>query len=126
MITYIIYIFSFFIFITVLFQFSLALGAAWGKYAMGGKYPGKFPPKIRMLALFQILILIFIDLIILVKGGMIFEGLYSAVKVAIWFVVGFFALGTFMHIMTKSKWERILWLPVNIILLMSSLYIALN
>ena len=55
MITYVIYIFSFFIFITVLFQFALALGAAWGKYAMGGKYPGKYPPKMRMLAHFDIL-----------------------------------------------------------------------
>jgi lysylphosphatidylglycerol synthetase-like protein (DUF2156 family) len=109
-----------------LFQFALALGAPWGRYAMGGRYPGKYPRKMRMLALFQILILIFFNLIILVKVGMIFEGLYSDSKVAIWFVVGFFVLGTFMHIMTKSKWERILWLPVNIILLISSLYLALH
>ena len=46
------------IFITF-FQLSLAFGAALGEFTMGGKYPGKLPIKMRVVALVQIVILLF-------------------------------------------------------------------
>ena len=30
------------------FQIALALGAPWGAYAMGGAFPGQFPPTMRV------------------------------------------------------------------------------
>ena len=39
--------------IVVAFQIALALGAPWGAYAMGGAYPGQFPPELRIAALVQ-------------------------------------------------------------------------
>lgn len=41
----------------ILFQLGLALGAPWGACAMAGRYPGRFPPRIRVAALVQGLIL---------------------------------------------------------------------
>ncbi len=35
----------------ILFQFCLAIGLPWGEASMGGKYPGKYPLKMRIIAL---------------------------------------------------------------------------
>lgn len=35
---------------SIAFQLALALGAPWGEYAMGGRYPGRFPPGLRLAA----------------------------------------------------------------------------
>ena len=120
------FIFCFFILIAVLFQLALALGAPWGEYAMGGKYPGKFPPKIRIAAVIQLLILIFFGGIGLIRSGLIFSSFFDFSSKAIWFVVGFFVLGTIMNLITPSKKERNIWAPITFILLLASLRIALS
>jgi len=43
-------VYAFFSAVACLFQLALALGAPWGKLAMGGAFPGRFPPKLRILA----------------------------------------------------------------------------
>jgi hypothetical protein len=35
----------------VAFQIALAAGAPWGAFAMGGAFPGQFPPALRIVAL---------------------------------------------------------------------------
>jgi len=37
----------------VAFQIALAVGAPWGEFAMGGAFPGQFPPALRIAALVQ-------------------------------------------------------------------------
>ena len=120
------FIFCFFVLIAVLFQLALALGAPWGEYAMGGKYPGKFPPKIRVAAVIQLLILVFFGIIGLIRSGLILSSFYDFSAKGIWFVVGFFVLGTLMNTITPSKKERNIWAPITFILLLSSLGIALS
>ena len=120
------FIFCFFILITVLFQLALALGAPWGEYAMGGKYPGKFPPKIRVAAVIQLVILVFFGIIGMIRSGLISSPFYDFSTKGIWFVVGFFVLGTLMNSITPSKKERNIWAPITFILLLSSLRIALS
>ncbi|MCK4710762.1 MAG: hypothetical protein KAU21_19265 [Gammaproteobacteria bacterium] len=120
------YLFSLFTLIVVLFQAALVFGVPWGSLAMGGKYPGKFPPAIRVLTVFQILILICTVFIVLIRAGEIFESFYVFSSKAIWCVVVFSVLGMIMNTITPSKWERIIWLPVTIVLFASSLYVALN
>ena len=119
------FIFCFFILIAVLFQLALALGAPWGEYAMGGKYPGKFPPKIRIAAVIQLLILMFFGGIGLIRSRLILSSFFDFSSNAIWFVVGFFVLGTLMNLITPSKKERNIWAPITFILLLSSLRITL-
>lgn len=109
-----------------LFQFALALGAPWGEYAMGGRFPGKLPLKLRIAALFQIIILFFFAFIVSIKSGLAFGQFNSISKVAIWFVVAFFVLGSILNLSTPSKKERMIWGPVNILLLTTSIIVALN
>jgi len=112
--------------IVILFQAGLSLGAPWGKLSMGGKYPGKYPHKMRIIALINILVLLLIEAIMLIRSNLIISDLFNLSRIAIWFVVVFFILGTVMNTITHSKWERIIWLPVNILLFVCSLLIALN
>lgn len=120
------FIFIFFILVAMLFQLAMALGAPWGEFAMGGKYPGKFPPKIRIAAIIQLLVLAFFGIIGMIRSGLILSSWFDFSSKAIWFVVGFFALGTIMNLITPSKKERNLWAPITFFLLLSSLRMALS
>ena len=108
------------------FQFALALGAPWGEYTMGGRFPGKLPPKMRLAALIQIVILFVLALIVLIKSGLAFSQFSSIGNTAIWFVVAFFVLGSILNLLTPSKGERMIWGPVNILLFTTSVIVALN
>lgn len=119
-------IFCIFTTIAALFQLALALGAPWGEYAMGGRFPGVLPPNMRVAALIQMGILVLLAVIVFVRAGLGFEQLYPIARIAIWFVVAFFVLGTIVNLITPSKKERMIWAPVNIVLLVVSVFAALN
>ena len=112
--------------IGALFQLAVALGAPWGAYTLGGKYPGQLPSKLRIAALAQILVMVVFALIVLFRAGLIFSELYAVGKVAIWFVVGFFVLGSLANLSTPSKGERLLWGPVNVLMLLMTIVVAVN
>jgi hypothetical protein len=112
--------------IVILFQLALALGAPWGEYALGGRFPGKLPPGPRVAALIQILVLLFFAVIVLSRSGLAFSAFYSFSRGAIWFVVGFFVLGSILNLITPSKGERLLWAPVNIVMLLTAVLVALS
>lgn len=111
--------------VTALFQLALALGAPWGKIAMGGKFPGKFPVKLRIAAIFQILLLLFFVWIAFVKSGRMNPEWKSFADTMIWVVFGFSVMAAILNIITPSKMERLIWGPVAIILLITNLMIAL-
>lgn len=119
-------IFSIFTGVVVLFQLALAAGMPWGSYAMGGKYPGQFPPPMRVAAIVQALILAALALIVLVRADRLWPVLSSFADGAIWFVVAFSAISVILNSITRSKRERAIWLPVTLVLLASSLVVALG
>ena len=51
----------------ILFQIVLAAGAPWGEYAMGGAFPGQFPPALRIAALVQAALLAGMAAIVLAR-----------------------------------------------------------
>lgn len=57
----------------MIFQFILSLGVPWGDYAMGGKFPGKLPPIMQIISIFQILVLLFAVIVVLATIGFIFQ-----------------------------------------------------
>jgi len=118
------YVFCVFTAVVGIFQMALALGAPWGEMAMGGKYPGRFPPKMRIAALVQLLLLIFIALIVLVRAGIFFEQLFEISKTAIWFVVVFCVVSAILNVITPSKKERTLWAPVAMIMVICASIVA--
>ncbi|QEN04743.1 hypothetical protein EW093_08485 [Thiospirochaeta perfilievii] len=111
--------------IVVLFQLCLAFGLPWGAASMGGKYPGKYPPKMRFIAIIIILILLTFNFIVISRAGYFFPWMYSFSKIAIWFVVLFSLSGTVMNSITPSKIERI-WVPVVFLQLIASVIVALS
>ncbi|NUN10462.1 MAG: hypothetical protein HUU54_14905 [Ignavibacteriaceae bacterium] len=119
-------LFSILILVIISFQIALAAGKPWGEYAMGGKYPGRFPLPLRIGAVIQAFILLGIGLIVLIRAKMILSFWYSFSETAIWFVAGFTVLGTVLNLITPSKKERMIWGPVSILLLISSLIVAFS
>lgn len=111
--------------ILVLFQGCLAAGVPWGAASMGGRYPGKYPTKMRVVATVNILILVFIEILVLSRSHLAFFQLNSIARTGIWFIVFFFTLSTLMNTITPSKIERI-WAPVAFVQLVASLIIAFS
>jgi hypothetical protein len=110
--------------IIIVFQGCLALGLPWGAASMGGKFPGKYPPKMRVVAVLNMLLLGFIAAIVLAKADLYFLTLKPISSIGIWFVVGFSAIGTILNTITPSKIERI-WAPLILIQLLTSFAIAM-
>jgi len=112
--------------VLVLFQLGLAIGMPWGEYAMGGYYPGRFPWKLRLSAIIQGILLIIFAFIVLDKADLFRLEYFSIPSIAIWFVVAFSILTSILNFITKSIKEKKLWFPVSILLLITSLIVALN
>lgn len=119
-------LFGFFGLVAVLFQLALAAGMPWGELAMGGRYPGRFPPALRFAALLQAGILGVLGLIVLVRAGIILPEWLTVSRKAIWGVVAFCALSLIANLITPSRRERMIWAPVAAILLLSSILVALS
>ena len=110
--------------VVVAFQIALALGAPWGAYAMGGAYPGQFPPELRIAALVQAGILLGFAGIVLSRAGIALKGWERVSRWMIWVVVAFAALSLALNLITPSAGERMLWAPVAFVLLACSLLVA--
>ncbi len=53
----------------IAFQVALAAGAPWGAIAMGGAFPGQFPPELRVAAVVQAVLLAGLALVVLARVG---------------------------------------------------------
>ncbi|GGX63936.1 hypothetical protein [Saccharospirillum salsuginis] len=120
------YVFGLLAGVAVLFQWALALGAPWGEMAMGGRYPGRFPPGLRFAALVQSFLLVVIALVVFTRAGMMLGDYLVFSRYAIWFVVGFCGISAVLNTITPSKKERLLWAPVTFGLLVCGLIVALS
>ncbi len=111
--------------IVILFQLGLAIGMPWGVASMGGKFPGKYPPKMRIVALINIILLSFFTFVVMIESGLIISEFVIFTGYIIWVIVAFSVLGVVLNSITPSKIERI-WAPLALIQLIASLIIALN
>ena len=123
--TFFAYLFAFPTLIVVLFQIALAAGMPWGHLAMGGRYPGKFPPNMRIGAVIQGMLLAFLGMIVLSHAGVAFPGLSNLSNILVWVAVAISGISLVLNLITRSKWERILWAPVALLMTVSSLVVAL-
>ena len=111
--------------IVIIFQGCLAAGMKWGEASMGGKYPGKYPPKMRVVAIINMIILTFVAAIVVSHAELILPQLKSISNTGIWFVVAFFCVGTVLNTITPSKIERI-WAPVALVQTIASIIVAIG
>ncbi len=112
--------------IVVVFQLALAAGAPFGQVAMGGRYPGRFPTQLRTGALVQAALLSFLALIVLSRAGVGFPVLDPVSGWMVWIAVAISLLSLILNLITRSKWERRLWAPVALVLVVCSLLVALS
>ncbi|HSB67041.1 MAG TPA: hypothetical protein VLD65_10705 [Anaerolineales bacterium] len=110
----------------VAFQIALAAGAPWGAFAMGGAFPGQFPPAMRIAAIIQAALLIGFVLVVLARTGIILPKWLQASRWLAWVVVAFSALSLILNLITPSAGERAVWAPVAFIMLVSSGIVALT
>jgi hypothetical protein len=110
----------------VLFHLALVSGAPLGEYTMGGKFPGKLPVRMRIAAFIQILILLLFLFIVIARSGLSLEQYHSIGRTGIWFVVGFFILGTIVNLSSPSRKEKLVMGPANVIALIITLLIAIS
>ncbi|WP_017689818.1 hypothetical protein [Paenibacillus sp. PAMC 26794] len=118
--------FTILILIVILFQVALAVGVPWGEYAMGGKFPGKYPVSMRFACIFQIAILAFMCIIVLSKAGLLWPQWSVFAETAMWFIVAYLVLGTILNLITRSVWERRIWAPVTLLMLITSIMVAIT
>ncbi|WP_342561599.1 hypothetical protein NST84_18305 [Paenibacillus sp. FSL R7-0345] len=119
-------VFSILITVVILFQAALAAGMPWGEYAMGGKFPGRLPASMRVACLIQIAVLALLALIVLSKAEVILPGWQKFAESTIWFVVAFSVIASILNLITKSVREKRIWAPVSIVMLLSSLIVAIG
>ena len=110
----------------IAFQIALALGAPWGTYAMGGAFPGRFPPRMRIAALVQGALLTVTIAIVLSRASLAFAAWSDAARWLIWVVVGMALLAVVLNAISRSAGERRLWVPVAFAMLVCSLAVALT
>ena len=104
------------------FQLALAAGAPWGAYAMGGRYPGRFPAPLRVAAVVQAIVLALLAAVVMARAGLLAQPLAPWL---IWVAVAFSGLSLAMNAASRSAGERRLWVPVASVMLATSLVVAL-
>ena len=110
----------------IAFQIALAASAPLGAYAMGGAFPGQFPPELRVAAVVQAVILALLALVVLARAGIVLPKWSRASRWLIWVVVVFSTISLVLNTITPSAGERAIWVPVALVMLICSVIVAVN
>lgn len=110
----------------IAFQLALAFGAPWGELTLGGKYPGRLPPAMRLVPILSGGLLCGFAVLVLARAGLAFSGLSASSRPLVWIVVAYCTVGVAANFFTPSRRERALWLPVVLLMLISSAIVALQ
>ena len=109
----------------VAFQLALAFGAPWGRYAMGGAFPGRLPPRMRVAAVVQAVLIALLAVAVLSAAGIVLPDLAVAFPWLVWVAVVVSALAVVLNAISRSAGERRIWVPVASVLFVSSLLVSL-
>ena len=123
---YLAHLHSLCIFILIAFHICLILGKPWGHLTMAGKFHRELPVKMKMFSGLSILILFSVALFVEIGSGNIVFGSQNLRQNFLISAIVFNFIQTILHIITPSKWERVLWLPIILIMLICSLMILFN
>lgn len=110
--------------LAVAFHCALALGMPWAELSWGGKYRGRLPAPMRVASVASAVILVVLALVVLIRAGVLLPRWHSLSRKVIWVVVAYCGVAVLAHIFTPSKWERIVWLPMVVILFITGLLVA--
>ena len=108
------------------FQVALAAGAPWGSYAMGGAFPGRYPPRMRAAAAVQAMLLAGLAVLVLSAAGLLVPGLIATWPWLAWLPVAVSVVAVILNAASRSAGERRIWVPVAVVLLVTSLTVAVG
>lgn len=108
----------------ILFQVALALGMPWGEFAWGGRYPGALPGPVRAASVVSALLLLVLIGVILVRAGFARPSWQAVSRKPAWGVVVFCGASVVANALTPSAGERLVWLPVTLMMLGASIFVA--
>jgi hypothetical protein len=100
----------------VAFQGALVAGAPWGHLTQGGGHPGALPASQRGVALVSAGVLLVAAFIVGRRAGLWGPSGRTRGTRAAWVVVAYLALGVVLNAITPSAAERMLWLPVTLLM----------
>lgn len=112
--------------VVVAFQVTLAGGMPWGHLTWGGKFAGRLPGYMRAVALLSAVLLLVFALVVGVRAGFLFPEWQLRSQPVMWGIVTYSALGVLANTLTPSRWERIVWLPVTLAMLVCSIIVAVS
>jgi hypothetical protein len=93
---------------------------------MGGASRGRFPPALRVAALLQAVVIGVLAIGVLSAAGIGPPGLAASLPGLVWVAVVVSAIAVVLNAITRSAGERRIWLPVTVVMLFSSLLVALR
>jgi hypothetical protein len=93
---------------------------------MGGAAPGRLAPSLRVAALVQAALNLGMAVVVLARGGLILPGWAQVTRWLIWFVAALDGLSLILNLISRSKRERAIWTPVLLLLLITSVLVALS
>jgi hypothetical protein len=107
------------------FQGLLVAGAPLGRFAWGGQHV-VLPTGLRVGSVISILGYAFFALLMLQAAGAVTVLPRGFAEVALWVLVGYFALGILLNAVSRSRPERFVMTPVVLVLTAICLVLALR
>jgi hypothetical protein len=93
---------------------------------MGGAVEGRFPPALRIAAVLQAVLIGAIAIGVLSVARLVVPGFATAFPWFAWVAVAISGLAVVLNSISRSAGERRIWVPISIVLLASSLIVALD
>lgn len=111
--------------VTALFQLALAVGVPWGQVAYGGA-AAELPREFRVSSAVAVVAWSLIGLVVLRRAGhRVWAPLPgTALPAATWAIVALTGVAVVLNTITRSPLERALWLPVALVLFLTTLVVA--
>jgi hypothetical protein len=107
------------------FQLLLALGAPWGRAALGGSNEGTLPPELRVVSSVSMALFLGAAAVVLGRAGLWGSDRFlGAFRVGAWALVAILPLGALMNLASSSPWERFGWAPFTVLLAVATFVTA--
>ncbi len=120
------YIILFSILLAAIIQLAFALSTSQVDEVQGGTNTVIQSSKIHRPESVQILVLTLFFVIVMTRAGLIADWFDFASRILIWFVVGFFIVGSFVFLTSANPREKRILGPLNLFMLALSILNALS
>jgi hypothetical protein len=107
------------------FQAGLVAGRPWGRLAWGGQHE-VLPARLRIGSAVSIVLYAAIAAVVLTAAVLVRLVPRGFADVAIWLLVGYFALGILLNGISRSRPERVVMTPLVLLLSLCCLVVALQ